>query len=87
MASPYPYPGYENEAKGPHILGVFWAFYAVSLVVVSARLWIRASMLRNTGLDDYIIAVSMVRSYTYGRDSPALTDERFLRFSWEHILS
>jgi hypothetical protein len=51
---------YMNQTKGPRILGVFWAFFSVSVVMVSARLYIRARMLRNIGLDDYIIVAAMV---------------------------
>ncbi|RDW63230.1 uncharacterized protein DSM5745_10341 [Aspergillus mulundensis] len=51
---------YADQTKGPRILGVFWAFYTVSVFMVTARLYIRARWLRNIGLDDYIIAVSMV---------------------------
>ncbi|KAL3489188.1 hypothetical protein BJX62DRAFT_226740 [Aspergillus germanicus] len=49
-----------SETKGPRILGIFWAFYTVSVLMVSARLYIRARWLKNIGLDDYIIAASMV---------------------------
>ncbi|KAJ5411069.1 uncharacterized protein N7487_005428, partial [Penicillium crustosum] len=57
---------YIHQKKGPRILGVFWAFYSVSAVMVSLRLYIRARMLKNIGLDDYIIvaAMAMVTSYT-----------------------
>ncbi|KAJ5943675.1 hypothetical protein N7516_003843 [Penicillium verrucosum] len=59
-------PEYISQKKGPRILGVFWAFYSVSVVMVSLRLYIRARMLKNIGLDDYIIvaAMAMVTSYT-----------------------
>ncbi|KAL4804191.1 hypothetical protein BDV18DRAFT_166309 [Aspergillus unguis] len=53
-------PKYARETKGPEILGVFWALYIVSLLMVAARLYTRALWLRNIGLDDYIIAVCMV---------------------------
>jgi hypothetical protein len=53
-------PHIASQTKGPRILGIFWAFYAVSLLMVSARLYIRARWLKNIGLDDYIIAASMV---------------------------
>ncbi|KAL3441959.1 hypothetical protein BJX65DRAFT_321756 [Aspergillus insuetus] len=53
-------PHIASETKGPRTLGIFWAFYAVSVLMVSARLYIRAKWLKNTGLDDYIIAASMV---------------------------
>lgn len=54
-------PEYASQTKGPRILGVFWAFYLVSVLLVSARLYIRIRWLKNIGLDDYIIAVAMVR--------------------------
>ncbi|KAL4804203.1 hypothetical protein BDV18DRAFT_162611 [Aspergillus unguis] len=53
-------PDYASETKGPQVLGVFWAFYIMSLVMVTARLYIRARWLRNIGLDDYIIVLCMV---------------------------
>ncbi|KAL2842308.1 hypothetical protein BJX68DRAFT_257838 [Aspergillus pseudodeflectus] len=53
-------PHIASQTKGPRILGIFWAFYTVSLLMVSARLYIRARWLKNIGLDDYIIAASMV---------------------------
>ncbi|KAL2844821.1 hypothetical protein BJY01DRAFT_235157 [Aspergillus pseudoustus] len=53
-------PHIASQTKGPRILGIFWAFYAVSVLMVSARLWIQARWLRNIGLDDYLIAASMV---------------------------
>ncbi|KAJ5172352.1 hypothetical protein N7492_004945 [Penicillium capsulatum] len=59
-------PEYTGQTKGPKILGLFWAFFTVSLVMVSARMYIRARMLKNLGLDDYIIAAAtvMLASYT-----------------------
>ncbi|KAL4887225.1 hypothetical protein BJY04DRAFT_204274 [Aspergillus karnatakaensis] len=53
-------PEYANETRGPRIVGVFWAFFAVSFVMVAARLYIRSWWLKNIGLDDYIIGLSMV---------------------------
>ncbi|KAL4954413.1 hypothetical protein BDW69DRAFT_194059 [Aspergillus filifer] len=58
-------PEYAAQTKGPRIVGIFWAFYAISLVMVSARLYIRARWLRNIGLDDYIIAAAMVMLAAY----------------------
>ncbi|PYH79786.1 hypothetical protein BO82DRAFT_366433 [Aspergillus uvarum CBS 121591] len=51
---------YASQTKGPKILGVFWAFFSVSAATVSARLYIRSQMLKNVGLDDYIIAVAIL---------------------------
>ncbi|KAL4737417.1 hypothetical protein BDV11DRAFT_191701 [Aspergillus similis] len=76
-----------SQTKGPRILGVFWTFFAVSVIMVSARLYIRARWLRNIGLDDYIVAASMIMltSYTiittvnvvfgFGKHTPAITEE------------
>ncbi|KAL4938830.1 hypothetical protein BDV06DRAFT_200073 [Aspergillus oleicola] len=80
-------PEYAAQTKGPRIVGIFWAFYGVSLVMVSARLYIRARWLRNIGLDDYIIAGAMVMlaAYTivttvnvglgYGKHTPTIMQE------------
>jgi hypothetical protein len=62
-------PEYANQTKGPRIIGLFWAFFSVSVLLVSARLYIRARMLKNIGLDDYIIATAMV-SFTPGHSEP-----------------
>ncbi|KAL4920631.1 hypothetical protein BDW62DRAFT_8575 [Aspergillus aurantiobrunneus] len=76
-----------SETKGPRILGVFWAFFIVSVLMVSARLYIRARWLRNIGLDDYLIAVSMIMltGYTvvttvnvglgYGKHTPVIMQD------------
>ncbi|KAL2862681.1 uncharacterized protein BJX67DRAFT_385380 [Aspergillus lucknowensis] len=80
-------PGYASETKGPMILCVFWAFFFVSALLVSARLYIRAWWLRNIGLDDYIIAGAMVMltGYTvvttinvglgYGKHTPVIMQD------------
>ncbi|KAL4802205.1 hypothetical protein BDV18DRAFT_167068 [Aspergillus unguis] len=54
-----------NETQGPTMLGVAWAFYFLSLIMVTARLYTRARWLRNIGLDDYIIAACMVMITSY----------------------
>lgn len=54
-------PEYVSQTKGPRILGTFWAFFSLSILIVSARLYVRARMLRSIGSDDYIIIASMVR--------------------------
>ncbi|CDM34355.1 unnamed protein product [Penicillium roqueforti FM164] len=56
---------YINQTKGPRILGVFWAFFSVSVVMVSLRFYIRVRVLRNIGLDDYIVLVAMVMVTSY----------------------
>lgn len=53
---------YLSQTKGPKIIGVFWAMTGLTLVMVISRLYIRASVLRNMGSDDWLIAASMVSS-------------------------
>lgn len=61
---------YIHQKKGPRILGVFWAFYSVSAVMVSLRLCIRARMLKNIGLDDYIIVAAIPKSHHESQPVP-----------------
>ncbi|KAJ5623787.1 hypothetical protein N7510_000096 [Penicillium lagena] len=51
---------YAQQNKGPRILAVFWSLTALTLVVVIIRLFIRIRILRNTGLDDWLILASVV---------------------------
>ncbi|RAL10942.1 uncharacterized protein BO97DRAFT_392894 [Aspergillus homomorphus CBS 101889] len=81
--------GLENasQTKGPRILGIFWAFFSVSAVMVSARLYIRTRMLKNLGPDDYIIGVAtlILAAYTavttavvalgYGKHTAAIIEQ------------
>ncbi|KAI5798913.1 hypothetical protein EDC01DRAFT_22741 [Geopyxis carbonaria] len=56
----YPPPNYVNpETRVPEFLGVQIGMTALALVIVSARLWTRARLVRAIGLDDYLIAVAM----------------------------
>lgn len=57
--------GSPTDDKGPKILAVLWGLTGFTLIVVSARLTIRAKMLRNFGLDDWLIAFSMVMGIVY----------------------
>lgn len=50
-----------RETRQPMALGVLFSFYALSAIFVSTRIWIR---LQRLTLDDWLIAVSMVRSLT-----------------------
>jgi hypothetical protein len=50
------------EDQGPTILAVMWSLTALALVLVVARLCVRQRILRNFGLDDWLIAFSMVSS-------------------------
>ncbi|KAI9926251.1 hypothetical protein ASPWEDRAFT_115636 [Aspergillus wentii DTO 134E9] len=54
-----------SDDKGPKILAVLWTLTGLTAIMVIARLFIRSKMLRNMGLDDYLIAVSMVLGLGY----------------------
>lgn len=46
--------------KGPEILAVLWACTTFATLLVITRLWIRQKVLRKLGVDDWLIAASMV---------------------------
>ncbi|KAB8235660.1 uncharacterized protein BDW43DRAFT_298711 [Aspergillus alliaceus] len=48
-----------NLNKGPRILAVIWALSTITFLVVGARLYIRVYLIRNAGIDDYIILGSL----------------------------
>lgn len=55
----------EDDDQGPTILAVCWTLTAFATLVVLTRLYIRQWVLLNPGVDDWLIAVSMVpHSYT-----------------------
>lgn len=54
-----------NDDKGPKILSVLWILTALTTLIVTARIFIRLRMLRNFGVDDYLIVVSVVMSLAY----------------------
>lgn len=78
-----------NDDKGPKILAVLWTLTGLTAVMVAARMFIRLRMLKSFGIDDYLIAISMVLSLAYcgvttagvsvgyGKHAQALTQENF----------
>ncbi|OJJ43619.1 hypothetical protein ASPZODRAFT_73793 [Penicilliopsis zonata CBS 506.65] len=56
---------YANANRGPTILVVLWALTSITTIIVIARLLIRAKVIRNFGVDDYLIAVSTILSLAY----------------------
>lgn len=54
--------GHPSDDKGPKILTVLWVLTGLTTVIVTARMYIRIILLRNIGIDDYLIAVSLVRT-------------------------
>jgi hypothetical protein len=53
----------DNSTNAPSILAINGAFCFFALVVVLARLYVRAVMLKHVGTDDYLITAAMVRLY------------------------
>ena len=49
-----------HDNKGPKILAVLWALTGLTFMIVLARIFIRVKMLRNFGIDDYLIVIAMV---------------------------
>ncbi|KAJ5770120.1 uncharacterized protein N7511_002171 [Penicillium nucicola] len=54
---------YDN--KGPKILAVLWTLTGLTALIVSARIYIRMILLRNFGIDDYLIVISMILGLAY----------------------
>jgi hypothetical protein len=59
MESP-PQNGHPGDDKGPKILAVLWGLTGFTTVIVAARMYIRGRMLRNVGIDDWLIVFSLV---------------------------
>ncbi|KAL5365186.1 Alpha/Beta hydrolase protein [Aspergillus floccosus] len=51
---------YDAQDKGPTLLVVIWTLTALTTLMVAVRLFIRTKIIRNLGLDDWLIAFSMV---------------------------
>lgn len=51
----------QTGTKGPAMMAVMWTLTTVATFLVVARLCVRQRLLRNFGLDDWLIGVSMVR--------------------------
>lgn len=50
----------QGGGKGAEMMAVMWALTGVTTFIVVARLFIRQKVLRVLGLDDWLIAASMV---------------------------
>lgn len=49
-----------TDGKGPTIVAVIWSMTSLATIFVVARLCVRQRLLRNFGLDDWLIGISMV---------------------------
>ena len=49
-----------DRNRGPEILAVFCSGTALAALAVALRLWVRARLIRKVGLDDWLVALSLV---------------------------
>lgn len=54
-----------DDDKGPKILAVLWTLTALTFFMVTARTFIRIKMLKNFGIDDYLIVFAMMLGIAY----------------------
>ncbi|KAJ5163102.1 uncharacterized protein N7500_004932 [Penicillium coprophilum] len=54
-----------HDDKGPKILAVLWTLTGLTAIMVVARVYIRLKVLRNFGMDDYLIVLSMIMGLAY----------------------
>lgn len=55
----------QGGGKGAEMMAVMWGLTGVTTFIVVARLFIRQKVLRVLGLDDWLIAISMVSTCLY----------------------
>lgn len=67
----------EHDSKGPEILVVLWTLTSVTFLIVAARVFTRLKMLRNFGIDDYLIVVAMALGLAYCGATTASVAEGF----------
>lgn len=66
-----------NESRGPLALAVVFSFYGASVLVVALRMYTRIWITNRTGLDDWLMVISMVGSaYTFSVDK-GFTDTKY----------
>ena len=51
-----------DDNKAPDLLAVLWTFTMLALIVVLLKIYTRLRIIHETGLDDFFIFLSMVRS-------------------------
>jgi uncharacterized membrane protein YcaP (DUF421 family) len=54
-------PSGEVADRGPQMIAIYWAEAAIAVVVVALRIWGRI-MLRQVGIDDYVMVFTLVCS-------------------------
>ena len=56
---------FQDHNKGPEVLAVFGTGTALASIAVILRLWVRARILRKIGADDWIMAISLVKTHNF----------------------
>lgn len=56
---PPPLPNWPNEDTGPAILGATLGITSLALITLFTRLYVRVSIIRNVGWDDYVMIFAM----------------------------
>lgn len=51
-----------GERRKPYLIILISILFALTIVVVAARLWARCKIRRNAGLDDFLIVAALVSS-------------------------
>lgn len=58
----WPLPNYTNpQTRGRAVLFTAWVLGSIMICTVAARIWARAVIQRNAGIDDWLILAAMVR--------------------------
>ena len=57
-----------DDNRAPELLAVLWAFTILALIVVLLKICTRLRIIHETGLDDFFVFFSMVRSRTVNVD-------------------
>lgn len=69
-----------DDTSAPEILSMTGSFFAAAAIVVILRCYVRISMLRVFGIDDYLMVVALVCIVSYGSIATSmLISIRFLR--------
>ncbi|KAB8067071.1 hypothetical protein BDV29DRAFT_163791 [Aspergillus leporis] len=71
-----------NHDKGPKILAVQWSLTSVTVVVVAARMYIRVFLVRNAGLDDFIILASLALTLVFVGMTTANVEMGYGKHAW-----
>lgn len=63
--SPMPVPLGGGDSAGLDILVVTWVFTGITTVVVCLKIWTRFKIIQQTGLDDILTVIALVRELPF----------------------